>query len=320
MKILITGGLGFIGSNLAARLLEIGAEVYIIDSLIPEYGGNLFNVEEIQDRIHVNISDIRDQYSMRYLVQDMDYIFNFAGQTSHLDSMQNPVNDLEINAKAQLALLEACRHYNPAVKIIFASTRQIYGKPNYLPVDEKHPINPVDVNGVNKSAGESFHKLYHEVYGIKTCSLRLTNTFGPRMRIKDARQTFVGIWIKKIIEGQQFEVWGGNQIRDFTYIADLLELFVLLLRDENCWGKVYNVGGSESISLINLAKLLTSTEHKGAFELKEFPEERKKIDIGDYYSDDSLLRKDLSWKPKYSLKEGLKETLDYYSKFFSHYV
>ena len=215
-KVLITGGLGFIGSNLSRRLLDLGAEVTLVDSLIPEYGGNLFNIDGIENRLRVNISDVRDEHSMRYLVQGQDYIFNLAGQTSHLDSMQDPFTDLEINSRAQLSILETCRKYNPDVKIVFASTRQIYGKPDYLPVDEKHPIRPVDVNGINKLAGEWYHILYNNVYSIRACALRLTNTYGPGMRIKDARQTFLGIWIKLLLEGKPFEIWEGQQLRDFN--------------------------------------------------------------------------------------------------------
>lgn len=203
---LITGGVGFIGSNLARRLVELGAHVTLVDSLIPQYGGNLFNIAEIKDKVRVNISDVRDEHSMQKLVQEQDYLFNLAGQTSHLDSMQDPYEDLEINCRAQLSILEACRKNNPKIKIVFASTRQIYGKPDYLPVNEKHLLHPVDVNGVNKMSGEWFHILYNNVYGVRACALRLTNTIGPRMRVKDARQTFLGIWIRQLVEGKPFEV------------------------------------------------------------------------------------------------------------------
>lgn len=209
-NVIITGGLGFIGSNLARKLVDLGAEVILIDSLNHEYGGNLYNINGIEDRIKVNISDVRDRHSIKYLVKGQDYLFNLAGQTSHLDSMQDPFTDLDINARSQLSILESCRHNNPDIKIIFASTRQIYGKPDYLPVDETHPLRPVDVNGINKMAGEWYHVLYNNVYGICTCSLRLTNTIGPRMRIKDARQTFLGIWIKLLLEEKPIEVWGGG--------------------------------------------------------------------------------------------------------------
>ncbi|KAA3655888.1 MAG: NAD-dependent epimerase/dehydratase family protein, partial [Chloroflexi bacterium] len=219
-KILITGGLGFIGSNLARRLVKMGADVTLVDSLIPEYGGNLYNIADIKNDVEVNISDVRDTHSMRYLVQKKDYLFNLAGQTSHMDSMHDPFTDLDINCRAQLSILETCRKYNPEINIVFASTRQIYGKPDYLPVDETHLLRPVDVNGINKMAGEWYHILYNNVYGLRACALRLTNTYGPRMRIKDARQTFLGVWIRYLIEGKPFEVWGGEQLRDFTFVED----------------------------------------------------------------------------------------------------
>ncbi|MEC7542860.1 MAG: GDP-mannose 4,6-dehydratase, partial [Verrucomicrobiota bacterium] len=195
-KVLITGGMGFIGSNLARRLIKYDNQVTVVDSLIPEYGGNVRNLYDLQDQVTINLSDVRDPFSINELIKDQNYLFNLAGQTSHLDSMENPFTDLDINAKAQLSILEACRKNNPDIRIVFASTRQIYGKPQYLPVDEKHALHPADVNGVNKIAGESYHILYNEVYGIASSVLRLTNTYGPRMRIKDARQTFLGIWIR----------------------------------------------------------------------------------------------------------------------------
>ena len=194
--VLITGGLGFIGSALARRLVALSARVTLVDSLIPEYGGNPFNVHDIRDRVTINVADVRDPHAMAWLVQGRDYLFNLAGQTSHLDSMADPLTDLNINTAAQLYILEACRRHNPGVKIVFASTRQIYGRPQYLPVDEKHPLQPVDVNGVNKLAGESYHLLYNDIYGIRATVLRLTNTYGPGMRVKDARQTFLGVWIR----------------------------------------------------------------------------------------------------------------------------
>ena len=238
-NILITGGAGFIGSNLAIRLVNKGANVTLLDSFIPEYGGNLYNISTISDKIKLNISDIRDSHAMRYLVQGQDYLFNLAGQTSHMDSMTNPFTDMEINTRAQLSILEACRHYNPAIRIVFAGTRQVYGHPLYLPVDEKHPVNPVDINGINKHAGESYHLLYNKVYGIRSTILRLTNTYGPRMRIKDERQTFVGIWIRCLLENKPFEVWGGEQLRDFTYVEDCISAMLLAAQQDSSIGKIY---------------------------------------------------------------------------------
>ncbi len=303
-KVLITGGLGFIGSNLARRLVDLGANVTLIDSLIPEYGGNLFNIAGIEDRLKVNISDVRDEHSMRYLVQGQDFLFNLAGQTSHLDSMHDPYTDLDINARAQLSILEACRKHNPIIKIIFASTRQMYGKPDYLPVDEKHPLRPVDVNGINKMAGEWYHILYNNVYGIRTCSLRLTNTYGPRMRVKDARQTFLGIWIRLLVEGKPFEVWGGEQLRDYTYVDDAVDAMLLAASNPQADGKIYNLGGDRVISLADTAKLLVEISG-GDYVVREYPAERKKIDIGDYYSDDRLIRSELGWQPQTAARCGI---------------
>ena len=319
-NILITGGVGFIGSNLALRLVGFGANVTLIDSLIPEYGGNLWNIEPIKNKVRVNISDVRDEHSMKYLVQNQDYLFNLAGQTSHTDSMSNPYPDLDINARAQLFILEACRRYNPGIKIVFASTRQIYGKPEYLPVDERHPLHPVDINGVDKMAGEWYHLVYNNVYGIRTCVLRLTNTYGPRMRVKDARQTFLGIWIRMIIEGKPILVFGdGKQIRDFNYIDDAVEALLLVAASDDANGQIYNLGADDPINLKDTAELLIDINGRGAYNMVPFPEDRKVIDIGDYYADYRKIRSQLGWKPITSLTEGLKKTLDFYNRFSSHY-
>jgi UDP-glucose 4-epimerase len=318
--ILITGGLGFIGSALARRLVELGAIVTLVDSLIPEYGGNLFNIAGIGNRVRVNISDVRDAHSMKYLIQGQDYLFNLAGQTSHVDSMEDPGIDLDINCRAQLSILEACRQYNPAIKIVFASTRQLYGKPDYLPVDEKHLLRPVDVNGINKMAGEWYHILYNNVYGIRTCALRLTNTYGPRMRVKDARQTFLGIWIKLLVEGKPFEVWGGEQLRDFTYVDDAVDVFLLAAVREEANGQIYNLGGCEVINLRELAELSVKANGGGIFQVMEFPANRKRIDIGDYYANDQRIRSELGWTPQVNLQEGLARTMDYYRRHLAHYL
>lgn len=319
-KVLITGGLGFIGSNLARRLVELGAQVTLMDSMIPEYGGNLFNISGIENKVKVDVSDVRDEHSMHHLIQGQDYLFNLAGQTSHMDSMDDPETDMEINCRAQLSILESCRKYNPDVKIIFASTRQIYGKPDYLPVDEKHLLRPTDVNGINKMAGEWYHVLYNNAYGIKACALRLTNTYGPRMRVKDARQTFLGIWIKLLLENKPFEVWGGEQVRDFTYVDDAVDAFLLTATHDGANGKVFNLGGCEVVSLRDLANMLIAVNGGGTFGPREFPSDRKRIDIGDYYADDRLIRSELKWKPKMNLQKGLSRTLDYYRCHLERYL
>ena len=310
---IITGGLGFIGSNLARALIHQGAQVTLVDSMIPQYGGNLFNIADIRDKVDVNICDVRDLHAMKHLIQGKDFLFNLAGQTSHMDSMSDPQTDLDINASAQLSILEACRQNNPEIKIVFASTRQLYGKPDYLPVDEKHPIRPVDVNGINKLAGEWYHLLYNNVYGICACALRLTNTYGPGMRVKDARQTFLGIWVRLLLEGKPIKVFGdGEQLRDFNYVDDCVDALMLAGASEQANGKVYNLGNQEVIGLKALAEMMTCMGYGESYELVPFPEERKAIDIGDYHSDFSLISSELGWSPNFSLEAGLIKTLHFY--------
>jgi len=319
-EVLITGGLGFIGSALARRLVGLGANVMLVDSLIPQYGGNLFNVADIADRVTVNVCDVRDPYAMAHLVRGKDYLFNLAGQTSHLDSMSDPQTDLDINASAQLSILESCRKSNPAIKLVFASTRQLYGKPDYLPVDERHPVRPVDVNGINKLAGEWYHLLYNNVYGIRACALRLTNTYGPGMRVCDARQTFLGIWVRLLIEGKPIKVFGdGLQLRDFNFVDDCVDALLLAGANDAANGKVFNLGSREVINLKDLAAMMTTLVDGSTFELVPFPADRKAIDIGDYYSDYTLIERELGWKPGVVLAEGLARTIAYYREHWPHY-
>jgi UDP-glucose 4-epimerase len=319
-RVVVTGGLGFIGSTLALRLAGLGCDLVLVDSLEPQYGGNRFNIASLGGRGRVEIFDIRDTARLKPLLRDCDFLFNLAGQTSHLDSMHDPVTDLEINCLAQLTLLEACREACPSVRIVFASTRQIYGRPHYLPVDEKHPIHPVDVNGVNKMAGEAYHILYHDVYGLRATALRLTNTYGPRMRIKDARQTFVGVWLRLILEGKQFEVWGGAQKRDFTYVDDAVEALLLAALKDETKGRVFNLGGERPVTLDELAGLVVTAQGGGDFSRHEFPAERKRIDIGDYYADDSLFKQVTGWSVKVPLEDGIKRSLSYFHENLTRYV
>lgn len=319
-RILITGGIGFIGSNLAQSLVSQGASVTLVDSLIPEYGGNIWNIEPIKEALQVNISDVRDEHSMKYLVRGQDYLFNLAGQTSHLDSMQNPYPDLEINARAQLSILEACRHHNPNIKLVFASTRQLYGAPKYLPVDEEHPLHPVDVNGINKLAGEWYHLVYTNVYGIRSVVLRLTNTYGPRMRVKDARQTFLGIWVRRIVESKPFQVFGdGLQLRDYNYVDDVVDALLACAQAPEADGEIFNLGASPPVSLIETADTLLRAAGAGSYEMVPFPPERKVIDIGDYYADYGKIKRMIGWEPKVGLEEGLARTVAYYRETHQHY-
>ena len=320
-NILITGGIGFIGSNLARKLVDLDNQVTVIDSLISEYGGNLRNLHDIQDEITFSLSDVRDVGVINDLIKGHDYLFNLAGQTSHLDSMHDPITDLDINAKAQLYILEACRKYNPRIRIVFASTRQIYGKPKYFPVDEKHPLHPVDVNGINKIAGEQYHILYQEVYGIASSVLRLTNTYGPRMRIKDARQTFLGIWIRNLLQGKPIQVYGdGKQRRDYNYVEDVLDALLIAATERDAIGKVYNLGSPDPISLESTAKIMCQKIEGSDYQMIPFPEDRKAIDVGDFICDYSVFRNQFGWEPKVSFEEGIQRSLEYFQKEIEHYI
>jgi nucleoside-diphosphate-sugar epimerase len=316
---MITGGLGLIGSAIARRLVALGAEVLLIDSMIPEYGGNLANIADIRDRVAVNIADIRGGFGLRHMLKGQDFLFNLAAQTSHLDSMSSPEVDLAINCTAQLQLLEACREINPGIAIVHAGTRQIYGRPEYLPVDERHRSRPVDVNGVNKMAGEAYHLLYCDVYGIRTRSLRLTNVYGPGMRIKDARQTFIGIWLRRLIEDEPFEVWGGEQHRDLLYVDDAADAFLYAAITPAAEGLALNVGG-EAVSLAALAEALIAANDGGGYVIREFPAERKRIDVGDFLIDDSRFRSLSGWQPRVGIVEGLHRSLVYYRSCGANYL
>lgn len=319
-RVLITGGLGFIGSTLARELVAAGADVVLFDSLAPNYGGNRFNISGIEERLTVHIGDIRDQSALASLVRRSDVVFNLAGQTSHLDSMHDPFTDLEINCQSQLALLEACRHNNPEITVVFAGTRQVYGRPLYLPVDEEHPVAPVDVNGINKAAGEWYHLLYAKIYGLNLSVLRLTNTYGPRMRVRDARQTFLGKWLRELVVGDELVVFGdGTQQRDFTYVDDAVAAFLLAARSEDARGEVFNLGGDRVISLLELAELMIELNGGGSFRIQEYPPERLAIDIGDYYADFHKARDRLAWQPSESLEEGLARSLAFYREHGAHY-
>ena len=319
-RVLVSGGAGFIGSNLARALASLGADVTLVDSLIPEYGGNLFNLRGIQPEPRLNVADVRDEHGMKYLVKSHEIFFNLAGQTSHLDSMSDPYTDLEINCRAQLSMLEACRKENPTIRIVFASTRQIYGRAAYLPVDERHPLQPVDVNGINKMAGEWYHILYGRVYGMPISALRLTNTYGPGMRVKDARQTFLGVWIRRVVDGEPIEVWGdGEQLRDFTFVEDAVDAFLRTAMSERSTGEVFNLGGKEQISLGALASLIIEIAGGGEVRRVSFPPERQAIDIGNYYADYSRIADVLGWTPTVTLREGLERTIAFYRRNGSHY-
>jgi UDP-glucose 4-epimerase len=307
--------------SIVSRWLEVlGARVTLVDSLIPEYGGNRANIAGIEDQVTVNISDVRDEHSLPSLICGQDLVFNLAGQTSHVDSLHDPYTDLEINCRAQLSILETVRHENPEAKVVFASTRQLYGRPQYLPVDEKHALAPVDPNGVNKAAGEWYHLVYGEIYGLRCSVLRLTNTYGPRMRVKDDRQTFLGTWLRLAVEGEELLVFGdGTQQRDFTYVDDAVEAFLLAGASAEADGEVFNVGGEPPVSLGELADVLVGLAGAGSWRLVPFPDERRTIDIGDYFADDSKIRSLLGWEPRVGLREGLETSLAFYREHGADY-
>ncbi|OUC05911.1 NAD-dependent epimerase [Litorilinea aerophila] len=319
-RILITGGLGFIGSNLARRLVDLGARVTLVDSLIPDYGGNLFNIAGYEERLRVNIADVRDPYSMRALVKGQDLLFNLAGQVSHLDSMLDPFTDLEINARSQLSILEACRHENPAIKVIYAGTRQQYGKPQYLPLDEEHRQQPTDVNGVNKLAGEWYHIVYHRAYDLRTASLRLTNTYGPRQLMKHNRQGFIAWFVRLAVEGREIPIYGdGQQLRDLCYVDDVVDAFLRAGASEAVNGRVFNLGGQEPVSLLELARLIIEIAGRGSIRLVPWPEDRRRIDIGDVYSSYARIQETLGWQPTTDLRTGLTRMIQYYQEHWRHY-
>jgi UDP-glucose 4-epimerase len=320
-SVMITGGLGFIGSNLARALVDLGANVLLVDSLIPDYGGNLFNIDGIADRVQVNVADIRQQTTMNYLVRGRDVIFSLAGQVSHIDSMRDPYTDLEINCRSQLTVLEACRSHNPDVKVVYAGTRQVYGKPESLPVSESHLVRPTDVNGINKAAGENYHVVYNNVFGVRGCSLRLTNVYGPRQLIRHNRQGFIGWFIRLAIEDQTIQIYGdGSQLRDFVYVDDAADAFLRAGASDACNGEVFNVGGDQAVSHRDLTTLLVRTAGTGRVEYVEWPAEKKAIDIGSFYADSTKLKTVTGWTPTVPLAEGLRRTVAFYREHFGRYV
>ena len=319
-RVLVTGALGFIGSNLCRSLADLGARVLAVDSLLPDYGGNLFNLSGYEDKVRINIADVRG-HGISYLVRDQDVLFNLAGQVSHIDSMSDPFTDLEINCRSQLWILEAVRQHNPGVKIVYAGTRQVYGRPRSLPVDETHLLNPTDVNGINKISGEFYHLVYHSVYGIRACSLRLTNTYGPRQLIRHNRQGFIGWFIRQAVLGETIQLFGdGTQKRDFDYVDDVVDAFLRAGAMDAADGQVFNLGGDEPVSLLELAKTVVAIAGHGGYALTPFPPERKRIDIGDFYADTTKIRKALGWAPRVPLREGLERTIDYYRRHKDRYL
>jgi nucleoside-diphosphate-sugar epimerase len=316
---LVTGGLGFIGSNLVRRLVEVGAEVSVLDALLPDQGGNSFNLSDVRDHIEVHTADMRDQKVVNHLVGGVDYIFNLAGSVSHLDSMRHPLRDLDHNCAAPLTLLEACRNFNPHVKVVFTSTRQVYGRPVYLPLDEQHRVAPLDVNGINKLAAEHYHLLYHRLYGTRAVCLRLTNTYGPRQLVRHNRLGFIAWFIHQAIDGGVIELFGeGRQRRDINHVDDVVEALLLAGASEKAEGEVFNLGG-EPVSLAELAEELISITGHGSVRCVPFPQERQLIDVGNIHSSYAKIEAALGWRPRTPLRAGLEQTVEFYIQNRAHY-
>ena len=312
-RCIVTGGLGFIGSNLALALAAAGAHVTVIDALIPSHGGNPHNVAAAAGAIDVVIADIADAARTAPLVRDADYVFNLAGQISHLDSMEDPLTDFDLNARAHLSLLETLRAQRSQAVVVYSSTRQLYGRPRYLPVDEEHPVQAVDVNGISQYAGEQFHLLYARVYGLRACSLRLTNVYGPRIRLSESRQGVFGVFLRRALDDQAIKVFGdGTQIRDFLYVDDVVEALLRAALAEAAVGAVFNVGHHEALSLRETAETMVRIAGSGRVELVAWPSERAAIDIGDFVSDFGAARRVLGWQPRTAFADGLQRTVEFF--------
>ena len=314
--VLVTGGMGFIGSNLVHRLAGCTrAEIRVVDSLDCACGGNPDHLNGIARPVQEHIFDLRDSRRLSEVVRGVDVIFNLAGRVSHIDSMTDPLQDLRANSEAHLSLLETCRAVNPAARIVYSSTRQCYGRPQCLPVGEDHPIVPVDLNGVHKHAAESYHRIYHQVYGMETCALRLTNTYGPRQFTRHARLGFIGWFIHQLLCGQEIVLFGdGTQLRDLNYVDCVVEAFLAAGIHPRAPGGIYNLGSGHPISLLNLVQIMIEIFGRGSYRLADFPDERRRIDIGSYAGDFSRICRELGWHPQVGIRDGLTRTFDYFRR------
>jgi len=317
-KVLVTGGAGFLGSSLCHELARRKARVTAVDAFLFGGGGHMANLQGAN--VEFVRADIR-QIDLRPLCEGAEVIFNLAAQTSHMGGQRDPLADIAINATAQLSLIHAAREAAPEAIVVHASSRQFYGRPKYLPVDEDHPVAPPDSNGISKFAGEQFWMLENRIHGRPVVSLRLTNCYGPRQRVRDARQNFIGIWLRLALEGAPFEVWGGDQLRDLTYVDDATEAFLLAAETKACHGAVFNVGGGPPTSLTEIAETLVRLAGPGAgYVTRAFPADRARIDIGSYHADDRAFRAATGWAPLVGLEEGLSRSLDWYRPRLAAYV
>lgn len=319
-EVLVTGGLGFIGSNLCIELVKKGAHVTIVDNMLPRQGGNLFNIKDIEDRVRINFSDVRNSLSMNHLVKGKDYIFHLAGQVNHVDSMRNPIQDLEINCRGTLVLLEALRHNNLSARVIFAGTRGEYGSSVKLPVDEDHPTNPKGIYAVTNLTAEKMVLVYDDIFGIKGVCLRITNTYGPRHQMAHDEYGVFNWFIRKAIDDEPIPVFGdGRILRDFIYVDDLVECLLVVALTDSAYGNVFNVGTGIPVSFIELAQKIVNIAGSGKAEFTEFTQERKEVEPGDYYADITKIKQATGWKPRVSLDDGIAATVKYYRTYKKEY-
>lgn len=319
-NILITGGLGFIGSSIALKMVQLGAEVTLVDAMIPDYGGNLFNIEPIKGKVTINFSNIADVTSMNYLVRDKDYIFHCAGQVCHVMSLSDPFPDIEYNIKGTAILMEACKKNNPKVKVIKTGTRGQYGPAIRLPVNEDAPTNPKGIYEISNLTAEKIMKVYNDIHGIKTVLLRLTNIYGPRSQMKHSRFGVVNWFVRQAIDSETIKIFGdGTILRDFLYIDDCVDAVLMSAISENAVGEILNVGVDKPTSFLDLIKLIIKIAKSGSCEFAEFSPERKVQEPGNFYSDINKIKKLTGWEPKTNLKDGLAKTIDYYKLYKKYY-
>lgn len=319
-KVLITGGLGMIGSTIAEKLVNFGTEVTVLDSMIKPYGGNFFNIENIKDRIKLNISDIRDKESLKVLVKDVDIIFNLAAQVSHNDSLENPMLDADINYIGHLNVLEAVRKYNPRAKILYSGSRLQFGKILKNPVNEDHPLHPLTPYALNKTAAENLYLYYHRVYGIPVVIFRISNPYGPRCQMQHSKYAIINWFIRNAMEDKEIKVFGdGSQMRDYIYVDDLADVFIKASIESKTSGEVFNVGSGVGTKFKDMVEIIVEIVGKGKIKNVPWPSDYLNVETGNYITDISKVQKFISWSPHYSLKEGIKNTVEYYNKFKKNY-
>jgi UDP-glucose 4-epimerase len=319
--VMVTGGMGFIGSNLVRRLIALGAEVHVVDSMIDGSGANRFNLPDVEDRFRVHTFDIGNAGALRPLLASCDLVFNLAAQINHLQSVSDPARDLALNAESHLRFLEACRVSGGRMKVVFTSTRQVYGAQEQLPVNERATPQPCDINGVHKLCAEWYHLLYHRLHGVRTTVLRLSNVYGPRMPIRlDASTPLMGRFVCKVLEGERLDVFGdGSQVRDVLEVEDAVDGLIAAARTPAADGEIINLSGTEVTTVGQIAQMVIDAAGAGSLRLLPFPSARQAIDIGSIYLDCTKASRLLDWRPRVSLRDGLARSIAFYRENRSHY-